>query len=374
MKTRLSRNFTIMLLVLLSFSSLEFFIVNSQVEDTWTSLAPIQEARYKLGVVAENEKIYAMGGYPGSGPDTNINEEYDPKTDTWTTKTPMPETMSDFGITTYHGKIYCFNGETGNTYAYTPLFDSWEQKASLLNPREGITANTLNDNIYILGGNIPIMNVYNPSNDSWTTKSSLIASFSSYSEACASVVFEGKIHAFGAVPFENSHQIYDPENDTWSLGEPLFGDYFSVACATTGMNAPKQIFVFGADAHLWGLVTPNLTSQSYNPKTGNWTNISTIPSGHLIGGAAVLNDQVYVIGGAGAGYGGIHANLLSRLYTPSGYGTPDPTYVSPDPTPTPTGLPPIRFYNPYLILFASTLLLIALGILTYYKKYRGKKL
>ena len=29
---------------------------------------------------------------------------------------------------------------------------------------------------------------------------------------------------------------------------------------------------------------------------------------------------------------------------------------------------PIRFYNPYLILFGSTLLLIALGILAYYKK------
>ncbi len=39
-------------------------------------------------------------------------------------------------------------------------------------------------------------------------------------------------------------------------------------------------------------------------------------------------------------------------------------------TPSPTPLPPIRFYNPYLILFGSTLLLIALGILAYFKKYR----
>ena len=42
----------------------------------------------------------------------------------------------------------------------------------------------------------------------------------------------------------------------------------------------------------------------------------------------------------------------------------------PSPSPTPTGPPPIRFYNPYLILFGSTLLLIALGILAYLKKYR----
>ena len=45
---------------------------------------------------------------------------------------------------------------------------------------------------------------------------------------------------------------------------------------------------------------------------------------------------------------------------------------SPSISPTPTGLPPIRFYNPYLILFGSTLLLIALGILAYYKKYKRK--
>ena len=40
--------------------------------------------------------------------------------------------------------------------------------------------------------------------------------------------------------------------------------------------------------------------------------------------------------------------------------------------PTPAGPPPIRFYNPYLILFGSTLLLIALGILAYFKKYRRR--
>ncbi len=53
-------------------------------------------------------------------------------------------------------------------------------------------------------------------------------------------------------------------------------------------------------------------------------------------------------------------------------------YVFPiDPSPTPSTSPtlsptPIRFYNPYLILFGSTLLLIGLGILAYYKKYRRK--
>ena len=45
---------------------------------------------------------------------------------------------------------------------------------------------------------------------------------------------------------------------------------------------------------------------------------------------------------------------------------------TPAPSTSPTPLPPIRFYNPYLILFGSTLLLIALGILAYFKKYKGR--
>jgi len=72
-------------------------------------------------------------------------------------------------------------------------------------------------------------------------------------------------------------------------------------------------------------------------------------------------------------------------FTPSSTATQEPTptrspssgpipnpILTPTPsiTPSPTPLPPIRFYNPYLILFGSTLLLIVLGVLTYFKKYK----
>ena len=372
-KSILCRIFVVSIIFLVSLSALAVHNVKAQTENTWTTLAPMQEKRWSLGVVEENGKIYAMGGYDGlSRPYLDINEEYDPSSDTWTIKASMPEPMSDFGITVYHGKIYCFNGETGSTYVYTPLYDTWEKKAPLPNPREGITANTLNDKIYIIGGNIPIMNVYNPSNDSWNAKTSLIASFSSYSEACSSVVFEGKIHAFGAVPLEYSHQIYDPITDSWNLGEPLIdGYYFSVACVTTGKNAPKQIYVFSADRSLWSIDSPKLSSQGYDPNTGNWSLVSEIPSGHLIGGATVLDDKVYVVGGAGAGYGSIHANILSRSYTPIGYGSPDPSYTLPPPTPTPTA-PPELFPTILVIASVAVIAIVGLGIFATLVKRRSK--
>lgn len=70
--------------------------------------------------------------------------------------------------------------------------------------------------------------------------------------------------------------------------------------------------------------------------------------------------------------------------TPSPVSTQDPTptfspspgpipnpMITPTPSvePTPTG-PSIRFYNPYLIIFGSALLLVGVGILVYFKKYR----
>ena len=114
MKNILSKFLVSTFIVILCFSSLNFLDVKAQEEDSWVSLAHMQEKRWSLGVVEENGKIYAMGGYDGlSRPYLDINEEYDPSSDTWTKKASMPEPMSDFGITVYNGKIYCFNGETG---------------------------------------------------------------------------------------------------------------------------------------------------------------------------------------------------------------------------------------------------------------------
>jgi hypothetical protein len=111
----------------------------------------------------------------------------------------------------------------------------------------------------------------------------------------------------------------------------MAGYYFASAGATTGVNAPKRIYVFGADRNLWTLNPPTLTGQSYDPKTNSWTECAPIPSGHLNGGVAVVDDKLFVIGGGGAGYANaVYPNALNSLYTPIGYGTPDLFYVSPN--------------------------------------------
>jgi len=326
-----------------------------------------------------------MGGYNGGGPYLDTNEEYNPETDTWTYKTPMPIPMGFFGITVHQGKIYCISGENGSTFAYTPLTDTWETKTPLPNPREGITANTIENKIYVIGGESNITDVYDPINDSWSTKASMPYDLKKFKGwTCASTVFDNKIHVFGLTSRELSHQIYDTTSNSWSLGKPSNElHFFAIACATSGVNAPKRIYVFGNDANLWTMVAPTHTSQSYDPKTDSWINTNRISFGHLIGGVANIEDRLYVIGGGSAEWAGIiRAENENDMYTPIDYGLPDPSYIPPASTPTPT-LSPTPTQTPIptpsltpepepfpttIVLASAIIVIVGLGILTYFNK------
>jgi len=379
--------FVVLIIFLVSLSPLTVLDVKAQTENTWTTLAPMQEDREDLGVATVDGKIYAICGQDYGT--SNTVEEYNPQTDTWTYKKPAPVSMRLFGIAVHHGKIYCITDE-GSYYAYTPLYDSWEQKAPLPNPRVGIRANTVNDKIYIVGGSTNSLDIYDPLTDSWTTKTPVPYGFgSSFGWSCTTAVLDGRIHVIGAFPLEYSHQIYDPQNDSWKLGRPLIKTYYhSFAVATTGVNSPKRIYVFGADRGDWHLDIPTPTGQYYDPKTVTWTLIENVPTGHIRGDGATIDDKVYLVGGSDVMIGG--ANFLARsqntLYTQIGFGTPDYTYIpldstpaptlSPTPTPTPTQsptypstVPPEPF--PTEIILGTIAILVIVGILVYFKKRKS---
>lgn len=350
----------------MSISTLPVQNVEAQEENTWTSLAPMQERRVDLGVAEVDGKIYAIGNGPNHPIDTV--EEYDPQTDTWTYKKSAPEPLDHLRVTVHHGKIYCFSGETGKTYAYTPLYDTWEKKASLPNTSDNVVANTLNDKIFVIDGTKKILNVYNPFKDTWSTKASIL--FELDFRDITSVILDGKIHVFGAYPIENSHQIYDPTSDKWNLAEPLIYGYVNpVVGVTSGVNAPKRIYVFGVNNRFWG-DSATLTGQSYNPNTNSWTECALLPNGQLGGGAVNIEDQLYVIGGSTPFIGGqSFSSSYNSLYTPIDYGTPDPSYTPPLPTPTPTQ--PLEPFPTTLVLASVIIIIVGLGILVYFKKRRS---
>ncbi|MDR0318626.1 MAG: hypothetical protein LBI09_01160, partial [Nitrososphaerota archaeon] len=126
------------------FSSVSAFEL---VADSWNTMAPMSQARYDLGVVAVDGKIYAIGGatsvntYDGHiGGFVGTNECYDPKTDIWVTLEPMPTARHNFAIAECQNKIYCIGGYIvdeskwiiyDTVEMYDPATNSWSTKAAL---------------------------------------------------------------------------------------------------------------------------------------------------------------------------------------------------------------------------------------------------
>jgi len=308
-------------------------------EDSWVSKAPMPTARSNLGVAVVNGKIYAIGGYNSSWELVGNNEMYDPSGDTWTTLAPMPTPRAQFGIAVFQNKIYVIGGVigiapyfrdnalgisimTGINEVYDPATNTWENKAHMPTERGVMQANTVDGKIYITGGftqNSQFSNnteAYDPSSDSWTT----LAPMPIFQAEFSSAVVDSKIFFIS-----DKVQIFDPKNNQWTAGNsPPNAVYQGAAGATTGILAPKRIYLIGGSSGL---------NQIYNPNSDNWTTGVSIPTPRNNLAIAVVNDMLYAIGGSNTAYPSA-LNILADndQYTPFGYGTIPPAVhlVSPE--------------------------------------------
>jgi len=312
----------------------------SAAEDSWETMTEMPTARHGLGLAVVNGKIYAIGGYNGSY--LHTNEMYDPITDTWTTKKPMPTPRHGFGIAVYRNKIYVIGGTigssdsensgyTGVTEVYDPSSDTWETKTSMPTPRAGLCASVMNNKIYLIGGkeyvnqspqfynSVGVNEVYDPETDTWTTKTHMPHAIHDY----ASAVVENKTYVIGGVhqfagPFyhnlEIANRIYDAETDTWTSEKAISTTVADGAAGTTtGVLAPKRIYVIGG-WNDWEIHGTNLT-QIYDPETDEWTYVTPMPTPRYGMCVAVVNDELYAIGG----YDGDTRLAVNEKYTPLGY-------------------------------------------------------
>ena len=307
-------------------------------ENTWTAKAPMHVARYGVGVAVVNGKIYAIGGStrsggggtsdgptPVTGGTVGTNEQYDPETNIWTTKTPMPTPIQNFAIAAYKNKIYCMNGKNE---VYDVETNTWESKTPMPTPRSSLQANVVDGKIYLIGGysNGTLNEVYDPETDTWTTETSMPTASSGY----ASAVVDNKIFIIDS----NRNQIYDTETDTWSQGASSPSDFLlgGAAGATTGVNAPKRIYVLGEYSNIWEGEPPYFV-RVYDPEKDVWSFGADIPTHRKLLGVAVLNDVLYAIGGYTSSYPDFFSisygptntpYATNEQYMPFGYGTVPP--------------------------------------------------
>jgi hypothetical protein len=377
----------LILVLVFLFSSFVFFDspASAASEDTWITKASMSQARFGLGVGVVDGKIYAIGGRVGLNADPlGVNEEYDPANDTWTTKTAMPTPRADFGAAVYNNKIYCIGGQlkvesvseiignksvitssnwiySGACEAYDPATDTWERLTDMPSQREGVLAAVVGDNIYLVDGGSGVTEVYDPASNSWSTKPAPpIVPYRDNGWRGTCVAVDGEIHLIGAFPTNNSHQVYDPATEIWTIETPLIRSYWFVeAGATSGVYAPKRIYVLGgSDTTVWiGISgdTPVPTYQSYDFATENWTDLASLPSGRFQVAVAVVDDRVYAIGGWLPYINSDRsASASNEQYTPIGYGEPLQQTASP--------------LVPFVAAVSVSAVAVCAGLIVYFKK------
>jgi hypothetical protein len=280
--------------------------------DSWGRLANMLTGRSALGAASVGGKIYAISGGIFMGPLLNTNEVYDPATNSWTTKKPIPTGREGFGIAAVGSRIYCIGGYRSGPMAsmeiYDTVTDTWMTGAPMPKAREYASANVVNGKIYVIAGKYGLYSpsdenqMYDPQTGEWTAKAPIPEPPGQH----VSAVIGSKIYIIR----DGLTQIYNAETDTWSTGPPIpVVGGAAVAAATTGTCAPKRIYVINGT-----------TNWVFDPQTG-WSTAAGPHNPVLFAGVAVVNDQIYRIGGISPS----HAQLDECLrYTPIGY-TPLPT-------------------------------------------------
>ena len=307
-------------------------------ENSWATKASMPQAISGVKAAVVNGKIYVIIG--------EANFEYNPDTDTWTPKKSMPTPRRWFGIAVYQNKIYTIGGRiiykdpvngsiisiiSNANEIYDPLTDTWETKKSMPTARDTLQANVVNGKIYLVGGILSIdiqsvvdlkaaalNEVYDVNTDSWTTKQPLLYPVYGY----ASAVANSKIYVMGGANHTeptNLTQIYDTEKDAWIFGPSLQTAVSGAAAgATTGIRAPERIYVIGG--------APNIeatnVNQVYDPQNNTWALGEPMPTARSHLAIAVVNDQLYAIGGRP--YGIALPLNTNEQYTPFGYGNIKP--------------------------------------------------
>jgi Kelch motif len=355
--------------------------VSAASQGAWMTLAPMPTPRVGLDAVVIDGKIYAMGGTSDEG-SSNKNEEYDPTTNTWTTKPPLPTGRTWLAAVTVQNKIYTIGGvaekypgiPTAKNEVYDPYSNTWTTKTEMPTARTETRANNVNDQIYVIGGfesagsTVEPSNkneAYDPRTDTWTTKADMPYPAVYHS----SVVIGDKIYVLASPfppfqtdtpPISNSAiQIYDTKTDSWSLGpHPPTVQRSADAVTILDKQGRELIYIFGGGGY--GNYTDLV--QIYDPQNDVGDVGSPLPTPRYGLAVAVVNGQIYALGGITSG--GAYGTLLATNERYS------PLESLPTPTPTPTAVPFPTV--PLMTVSVTIVVLAAAGFLLYRKRGRGR--
>ena len=234
--------------------------------------------------------------------------------------TPMPTARGGFGVAVVNGKIYAIGGLTdennplSTVEEFNPQSDGWTSMMPMPTARSGFAIAVYQNKIYVVGGTVGngfVGNneVYDPVSNTWETKASMPTPRADLS---ASVVND-EIYLIGGekysstTPFynvTNINEVYDPVNDTWITKTSIPTSVQGYASAVLD----NEIYFMGGSPESTSPVIAHVTSanQVYDPETDSWSLASNLPKANSYGAAAATEGylappRIYCVGGFSAG-------------------------------------------------------------------------
>jgi N-acetylneuraminic acid mutarotase len=195
---------------------------------TWSRSAGPADGRQKPAMAALNGKIYATGGWGGTGSPDGKTEVYDPAANTWTTAAANPHPLAASGVAVVDGKMYVVGGCDSSCGAtdvmvYDPAADSWSRAADYPEPVSWESCGAIAGELYCAGGTSSSGGasrhtyVYDPQTDSWSQAADLPIDLwgSGYTTAEGRLLVSGGVTDHNGV-VTNQGFSYEPAGDTWS--------------------------------------------------------------------------------------------------------------------------------------------------------------
>src|SRR6267143_1714408 len=166
---------------------------------------------------------------------------------------------------------------------------TWQTRAPMPVSRQELATGVLNGKVYVVGGydavaqSTATVQVYNPTTDTWTLAQALPIAVNHN----AAAVVGGKLYSFGAGVGETF--VYDPNSNSWVARAS--SHYVHRGTAAVGV-INDRIYVAGGAG-----TTSQRELEVYDPVANTWTIKApmSVPRNHTGGG--VINGKFYVVGG-----------------------------------------------------------------------------
>jgi len=261
--------------------------------ERWRTVADIPAVLPTAEATVINQQIYVLSGSVGHGL-RHFFEVYDPVDDGWRPLTPLPADISDFAVTNIGGRMMVVGGrdrQTGDVsdavWLYVPFAAVWVELPPLPQAMINHAIISLNDTVYLAGNNKMWRMV--GAQGSWSEVGDL-----PLKDAAVRMVSDGTdLFLVGGEP-QPAIWRYHVAAKKWSRLPALASAAAGGSLVVLGAQSDPQLHYLGG----YDVQAQKASPGHYVLKNGKWLKALDLPQGRHRMATAVLDDKLYVIGGA----------------------------------------------------------------------------